>query len=89
MKIKSGFLLEEVGGTYLAVAVGDRAEEMRVLIKLNGTGAFLWNIMAEADVTEDMLVDKMINNYGIDRILAERDVRNFVSKLREGGLIDE
>ena len=89
MKIKSGFILEEVGGAYLAVAIGERAEEMRVLIKLNSTGAFLWNIMAEGEVTEEALVDKMIENYGIDASLAKKDVETFVTKLREGGLLDE
>ena len=88
MRIKSGFVLEEVGGTYLAVAVGDRAEELRVLIKLNSTGAFLWNL-ASGDVTEDYLVEEMMANYGIDRSIAQRDVTAFVAKLREGGLLDE
>ena len=88
MKIKSGFVLDEVGGAFLAVAVGERASEMRVLIKLNSTGAFLWNIIAEKDVTEEQLIETMIDNYGIDRSLAERDVRLFVDKLRAGGLLE-
>lgn len=88
MKIKSGFVLDEVGGAFLAVAVGERAGEMRVLIKLNATGAFLWNIISESDVSEDYLVGQMMDNYGIDRSLAERDVRNFVDKLRAGGLLE-
>ena len=88
MKIKSGFVLDEVGGAFLAVAVGERAGEMRVLIKLNSTGAFLWNIIAEKDVTEEQLIEAMIDNYGIDRSLAERDVRVFTDKLRAGGLLE-
>ena len=88
MKIKSGFVLDEVGGAFLAVAVGERAGEMRVLIKLNSTGAFLWNIIAEKDVTEEQLIEAMIDNYGIDRSLAERDVRVFADKLRAGGLLE-
>ena len=89
MRIKSGFVIEEVGGTYLAVAVGDRAEELRVLVKLNSTGAFLWNLISENDCTECELIDKMMENYGIDRSIAERDVNVFITKLREGGLLDE
>ena len=88
MKIKSGFVLDEVGGAFLAVAVGERASEMRLLIKLNSTGAFLWNIIAEKDVTEEQLIEAMIDNYGIDRSLAERDVRVFADKLRAGGLLE-
>ena len=88
MKIKSGFVLDEVGGAFLAVAVGERAGEMRVLIKLNATGAFLWNIISENDVDEEYLVGRMIDNYGIDRAIAERDVKSFVEKLRAGGLLE-
>lgn len=88
MKIKSGFVLDEVGGAFLAVAVGERAGEMRVLIKLNSTGAFLWSIISNNDVTEEYLVDRMMENYGIDRSLAERDVKVFVEKLSAGGLLE-
>lgn len=88
MKIKSGFVLDEVGGAFLAVAVGERAGEMRVLIKLNSTGAFLWSIISDNDVTEEYLVDRMMENYGIDRSLAERDVKVFVEKLIAGGLLE-
>ena len=49
MKIKDGFVLEEVGGDFLAVAVGDRATEFSAMVRLNGTGAFLWNLLSESD----------------------------------------
>ena len=88
MKIKSGFVIEQVGDGFLAVAVGERAGEMRVLIKLNSTGAFLWSIISDNDVTEEYLVDRMMENYGIDRSLAERDVKVFVEKLSAGGLLE-
>ena len=64
MKIKSGFVLDEVGG------------------------AFLWSIISDNDVTEEDLVDRMMENYGIDRSLAERDVKVFVEKLSAGGLLE-
>ena len=55
MKIKSGFVLEKVGGGYLAVAVGARAREFSGLVRMNGTGAFLWNKLCEADMTVEEL----------------------------------
>lgn len=88
MKLKSGFVLEEVAGTYLAVAVGERAEELKVLIKLNDTGAFLWNILAERNVTEAELVDALLSEYEVSRELAERSVESFVKAVSGGGLID-
>lgn len=88
MKLKSGFVLEEVAGTYLAVAVGERAEELKVLIKLNSTGAFLWNVLAERDVTESELVDALLSEYEVSRELAEKSVGDFVKAVRGGGLVN-
>lgn len=88
MRLKSGFVLEKVGTSYLAVAVGERAEEFRVLIKLNSTGAFLWNIIAEREVTESELSEALMSNYSVSREIAERDVGAFIKNLSDGGLLD-
>ena len=89
MRLKSGFVLEEVGGTYLAVAVGERAEEFKVLIKLNSTGAFLWRIVAQSDVTEADLVRELCSVYNVSEDIAARDVSAFVKILTDGGLLDD
>ena len=89
MKLKSGFVLEEVGGTYLAVAVGERAEELKALIRLNSTGAFLWKILAEHDVTEDDLGEALLAEYDVTSELAKSSVKSFVKAVSDGGLLDE
>ena len=89
MRLKSGFVLEEVGGTYLAVAVGERAEELKVLIRLNSTGAFLWQQLADREVSECDLVDALLSEYEVDRDVAVRCVSDFVKSVRNGGLLDE
>jgi hypothetical protein len=89
MKLKSGFVLEKVGGSYLAVAVGERAEDFRVLIKLNESGAFLWENIAACDITEGELTDKLVERYKIDRTLAARDVARFVKTISYNELLDE
>ena len=88
MKLKSGFVLEEVGGSYLAVAVGERAEEFKVLIKLNSTGAFLWRILESKDVTESDLVNELLSEYQVDETTASSSVSSFVKTLADGGLLD-
>ena len=89
MKIKDGFVVEKVGGNYLAVAVGDRAEEINALIKMNSTGAYLWQLLSENDLTEAEAAGAMAREYGIDISIAERDVATFLTKLRSSGLLDE
>ena len=86
MRLKSGFVLEEVAGTFLAVAVGERAEELKVLIKLNSTGAFLWKILAERDVTEEELVLALLAEYDVARDIAAADVHRIVEQLRENNI---
>ena len=88
MKLKDGFVLEEVGGTYLAVAVGDRAEEVNALIRMNGSGAFLWNLLSESDKTEEELLSAMLAEYDVAEEIARADIKKFVKQLSDGGLLD-
>ncbi len=89
MKIKNGFVLEEVGGAYLAVAVGERADDFSGLVRLNGTGAFIWNLMNENDITRDEVVAAILSAYeGVSREQAERDVDAFEAKLRGAGILE-
>ena len=89
MRIKDGFVVEKVGGNYLAVAVGDRAEEINALIKMNSTGAYLWSILSEKDISFEDAAHAMAAEYGIDKDTATKDLTKFVDKLRESGLLDE
>ena len=89
MKLKDGFVLNKVGGAYLAVAVGDRADEFSALIKLNGTGAFLWELLAKKDYTAEELTEALVSEYDAPIELARADVMRFSEELRSGGLLDE
>ncbi len=89
MKIKKGFVLEEVGGSYLAVAVGERTEDFNGLVKLNGTGAFLWNLMKDKDVTSEELVSSVMAAYEdapLETVIS--DVAAFEKKLRDNGILE-
>ena len=89
MRIKDGFVVEKVGGKYLAVAIGERADEFNALIRMNESGVFLWNTLSAESLTADELVEKLLSEYDVDRDRAETDVYAFVAKLRESGLLDE
>ncbi len=89
MKIKNGFVVEKVGGKYLAVAVGKRADEFNALIRMNGTGAFLWGLLAERDMSRDELLSAMLTEYEVDEERAKADIVAFEKSLRTAGLLDE
>ena len=90
MKIKEGFVLEEVGGSYLAVAVGDRAGSFNGMVRLNGTGAFFWNLMVDKHITRDELAKAAVEAYeGVTEADILPGIIAFEEKLRAAGIIEE
>ncbi len=86
MKIKDGFILREVADSYVVVAVGEAVKSFNGVINLNETGALLWKVL-EKGAEEKDLVDALLNAYEVERELAENDVKLFIKKLTEAGLI--
>jgi len=86
MKRKSGYVLREIGGQKIAVAVGDRAREFHGMITMTESGALLWDALAE-EQTEETLVQKLLSVYDVSPDEAAADVRAFVLRLRKAGLL--
>ena len=83
MLINQDFTIQKVGGSYLAVPVGETSKHFHGMIRLNETGACLWKLMAEKDCTEADLVDALLAEYEVSREIAERDVHAVVELLKE------
>ena len=79
MKIKDGFIVNKVGETSM---------ERHCMIRLNGTGAFLWGQLA-TDATEEALIQALLAEYAVDEDTARADVAAFLGKLRDADLLDE
>ena len=50
MKIKDGFMLSEFGDKYIVVAVEQQAEKHNILITLNKTAGFVWQLLDRKSV---------------------------------------
>lgn len=88
MRIKKDFTIQKVGSSYVAVAVGETSKTFHGMVRLNETGAFLWNLLAEKDCTEETLVERLLAEYDVDRETAARDVHRIVESLRENGIFE-
>lgn len=86
MKIKDGFILREVAGNFIVVAVGEAVKDFNGVINLNETGALLWRTLSDG-ATEQELVDALLNEYEVSEEIARRDVKIFIDKLTEAKLI--
>ncbi len=89
MKIKDGFVLEEVGGSYLAVAVGQRTDEFTGLVRLNETGAFLWKHMKEDTTLDELIAALAAECVDADEETVKPGVCAFVENLRANGILEE
>lgn len=87
MKIKENFVLRELCGSFVVVAVGEQTLNFKGLIKLNETGAFLWKNMAEKDVTEEELLQALLSEYEVEKDIAQTDIKEFVDLLKEADLL--
>lgn len=88
MKIKDGFLLREVAGNYVVIAVGEDAVNFNSIITVNEIGAYIWNKINEGK-NEEAIADDIIGEYSIDRNTALKDIGEFINQLREAEIIEE
>lgn len=81
MKIKEGFLLREVAGSYVVIAAGDDALDFNSIITVNEIGALIWKKI-EAGQNEDEIIGDILKEYSVDEVTAKKDFREFIDKLR-------
>ena len=88
MKIKAGFVLEKVGSSYLAVATGEAAKSFQGLVRMNETGAFMWNQVKDSDKTLEELLDALSKEYDAPKEVLLSDAKSFENQLREAGILE-
>lgn len=87
MKIKEGFVLRTVAKENVVVAIGKASLLLNGIIKLNETGAFLWNIINEGTEEEELVI-ALQDKYGITEEQAKEGVENFLATLSSVGCIE-
>lgn len=88
MKLKYIFVTNKVADKIVAVAVGEDAEKFGGFIKMNDTGAYIFN-MLKNDVTEEEIVASMQEEYeGVTLENLRNTVKDFISRLKESDVIE-
>lgn len=88
MKIKSGYILRSVADNNIVIPVGEESIKFKGVMTLSGSGAFLWKILCEKDVSEQELADALCEKYDVDMQTALSDVSKFVEDVRAKGLFE-
>ncbi len=87
MKLKEGFILREVAGSFVVVPTGADLN-FNGMITLNETGRTLWSAL-ERETNFDGLTEALLAEYDVDAETARAGAERFVAKLREHGFLDE
>jgi len=87
MKLKYNFMVNEVAGQFVAVAVGDGVEDFSGFVKMNDIGAEIFEILKE-DVTVDEVIAKMLEKHPESNLEEATEVVNgFIAKLKEENIL--
>ena len=86
MKLKEGFVTQQMGDEQIMVATG--TANFSGLVRSNATAAFIVDCLAE-DVTAEQIVAKMLDKYDVSQAVAAADVQKILTKLRSIGALDE
>lgn len=88
MKLKYNFVVNEVAGKKVAVAVGEDLAKFNGFIKMNENSAFVFEQLKN-DVTEDDIIAALVKEFGVeDNDELREGVRGFIAGLNAEGVLE-
>ena len=88
MKTKSGYICRKVAEQNIVIPIKSTERDITVIVHLNDTGRFLWDLMAQ-DISVEELTSALSERYEIDENVARNDVTSFICVLRNADLIED
>ena len=88
MKTSKGYTLRSLGQEFILVAEGLEAVDFSRMISMNESAAFLWKAVEGKDFEAETLVNLLMDEYGITREVAEKDVTALLQTWKEANIIN-
>lgn len=88
MKLSGEYVIREFNDVIYAVPTGETADKLGGAIRINASCRVLWEALIQG-TTKEGLVKALLNRYDIDAAVAEKDVEEFISKIKEARLTEE
>lgn len=89
MHISENFIMRTVAGENIIVPIGDEASQFQGLITVNESGAFLWKLLQNENISEESIKQAFCEEYGVDEKTADNDVDEFLHILRMRKILKE
>ena len=89
MRVKCSFVLQEIMDDCIIVPIGSEADRLGGVLRVNSTGAFIWNLLSKSNVEKKKLIEEVSREYGIAKDIADKDVEVFLNKLEALGCLEQ
>lgn len=86
MEIKLELIKREIGGESFLIPLGKSVYTHNGIFTLTELGAFIWDLLPQAESADDIL-EKVLEEYDVDRETAQKDIDVFIEKLRGMGIL--
>ena len=88
MKLRGEFVVRQVMDCVAAIPVGATALQLNGMILLNDVSRVIWECLTEGTNPES-IADAVTDRFEVSREEAQRDIMEFLDKLRQAQLLDE
>ena len=86
MNLNKDFILRNIAGESILVATGSATQDFNGMITLNEVATFILENIDECE-TEQVLVEKVLEEFEIDEETAKNDVREFLDQAIKFGIV--
>ena len=87
MKIKNGFVVREIAGQSIVIALGEATKDFNGMIKLNETGRVIWDMLSNGKTPEE-IVARITEEYDVDAETVKKDVDTFINTLEGANILE-
>lgn len=88
-RASGNFVSRTIVGETVLVPVGAQTKKLNGFATFSETGQFLWELLAAEPRSEDTLVTKLASEYGCTEEEVRPDVRAFLEKMLNNGMIEQ
>ena len=86
MKAKYTFEIMEIDDQMMAVPVGEEADELHGILKLNQSAAAILELLKE-EISEEEIVQKLLEKYESSEEDMKSYVHDYLAELEEAGIL--
>lgn len=89
MKLQDNFTVCEIAGSTFVLPIGAEIVNIRAMLSLNESSAFIVEKLKEKELTREEMVDLIFEEFDADRERIKEDLDAFLKKAEEIGFITE